>query len=121
MSRPDSISRSSATLDSAAKAALRAIGASLRAARTERGLTRDQLGGRIFVSRATLQRIEAGDPRVAVGYLLAAGSFLDVPVLSPLTRVSLDFDHVYPSNMNRALIPGAGRARRKRVTDDWFK
>ncbi|HUR40759.1 MAG TPA: helix-turn-helix transcriptional regulator [Verrucomicrobiae bacterium] len=108
VSRP-STSRTEATLNPATRETLRALGLALRAARAERGLTRDELGSRVFVSRATLQRIEDGDPRVAVGYLLAASSFLGVPVLSTQGSVQA---------VGTAKVI---RARRKRATDAWFK
>lgn len=105
------IAKAEAALDESAQSALRALGAALRAERATRGLTRDQFGQRILVSRATLQRMEAGDPRVAVGYLLAAGSMLGVPVLA--TEVEQQGRPQMP--------PVRVRASRKRSSDEWFK
>jgi len=62
---------------------LQGLGLTLRAARTRRGLTREQLAVKLLLSRNTLQRIESGDPAVSMGYYLAAAEFLGVAALAP--------------------------------------
>lgn len=55
----------------AARKALAKLGADLRDARRRRRLTMALLADRAFTSRATLQRIEAGDPSVSMGIYAA--------------------------------------------------
>lgn len=101
--------RAEATLPSDAKAAASSLGLVLRKARTKRGLSRKQFGDRVLIAPATLQRMEAGDPRVSLGYYLAAGAELGVPVLAITGAAGLQdiLGDVKP------------RASRKRKTD-WF-
>ena len=56
---------------SAVKRVLRKLGADLREARQRRRLTMAVVAERAFTSRATLQRIEAGDPGVSMGIYAA--------------------------------------------------
>jgi len=56
-----------ATPPSAARRALRKLGADIREARKRRRLSMELLSERAFTSRKTLQRVEAGDPMVSVG------------------------------------------------------
>lgn len=55
----------------AVKRVLRKLGADLREARQRRRLTMAVVAERAFTSRATLQRIEAGDPGVSMGIYAA--------------------------------------------------
>ena len=55
----------------AARRALRKLGTDLREARQRRGLTMAVVASRAFTSRATLQRIESGDPTVSMGIYAA--------------------------------------------------
>lgn len=53
-------------------ASLRKLGRDLALARRKRGLSTGDMAARLFVSRATLWRLERGDPTVAVGTLATA-------------------------------------------------
>src|SRR3546814_14636665 len=75
-------SRAAAGLDRASLDALAGLGARIRAARTNLGWTRDALADRILCSRSTLQRMEQGDPRVAIGVVIAAGEAVGVAVIA---------------------------------------
>lgn len=55
----------------AIKQSLRKLGTDLREARQRRGLTMAIVADRAFTSRATLQRVEAGDPGVGMGIYAA--------------------------------------------------
>ena len=55
-----------------ARAQLVRLGQSLAAIRKERGLSQENLAQRMFVSRQTLHRLEAGDPSVSLAVLAAA-------------------------------------------------
>ncbi len=48
------------------------LGQSLRIARKRRRMTLDDMASRMFVSRKTLSRLEAGDPGVSMGVLASA-------------------------------------------------
>jgi ribosome-binding protein aMBF1 (putative translation factor) len=61
MRRLKAVARAEAALEPPAKSALRSVGVALRIARARRGESREHFGARILVSRATLQRLEAGD------------------------------------------------------------
>ncbi|AQU81395.1 MULTISPECIES: helix-turn-helix domain-containing protein [unclassified Halomonas] len=56
----------------AVKRVLRKLGTDLREARQRRRLTMAVVAERAFTSRATLQRIESGDPGVSMGIYAAA-------------------------------------------------
>jgi transcriptional regulator with XRE-family HTH domain len=55
----------------ATRRALRKLGEDIRNARRRRHLTMEILAERAFTTRQTLQRVEAGDPLVAVGIYAA--------------------------------------------------
>ena len=55
----------------AALRALRKLGADIHDARRRRRLPMSVVAERAFTSRATLQRVEAGDPRVGIGIYAA--------------------------------------------------
>lgn len=48
------------------------VGQNIRLARKRRGLTMQDMAGRMFVTRKTLNRLESGDPGVSFGILAAA-------------------------------------------------
>src|SRR3546814_10948798 len=75
-------SRAAAGLDRASLDALAGLGARIRAARTNLGWTRDALADRILCRRATLQRLEQGDPRVATGVVIADGAAVGVAAVA---------------------------------------
>ena len=59
------------TPSSAVRRALRKLGADVHDARRRRQLTMTVIAERAFTSRATLQRVEAGDPGVSIGIYAA--------------------------------------------------
>lgn len=62
----------------AAARALRKLGRDLALARRKRGISTEDMASRLFVSRATLWRMERGDPTVAVGTLATAAFILQL-------------------------------------------
>lgn len=56
---------------SAVKRVLRKLGTDIHEARLRRRLTMAVIAERAFTSRATLQRVEAGDPGVSIGIYAA--------------------------------------------------
>lgn len=57
-----------------------AIGAALRAARIERGVTQDDLATLLGVDRVTVSRYEGGKRTLSVPTLVQIADYLDVPV-----------------------------------------
>ncbi|HUS23700.1 MAG TPA: helix-turn-helix domain-containing protein [Candidatus Binatia bacterium] len=88
----------------------KALGTMLRQARTSKGLSREDLAGRLFVSSSTLQRMEDGDPRVAFGYYLGAARVLGLPILALELK---------PELLLAATGPGR-KTRARRQKPDWF-
>lgn len=66
--------------------ALRKLGADIHDARRRRRLTMGVIAERAFTSRATLQRVEAGDPGVSIG--IYAAVLLALGLLSGLQDVA---------------------------------
>lgn len=56
---------------SAVRRALRKLGADIHDARRRRGLSMAVVAQRAFTGRATLQRVEAGDPSTSIGIYAA--------------------------------------------------
>jgi transcriptional regulator with XRE-family HTH domain len=77
----DKLSPAAAKLSPDTEAKLRQLGRALRLSRTERGMTRDQLARKLLLGRNTLERIESGNPAVAIGYYLAVAEHLSVHIL----------------------------------------
>jgi transcriptional regulator with XRE-family HTH domain len=63
--------------------AARLLGARVRLARQNRRLTVSQFAERIGVSRVTVQKIERGDPTVALGTAFEAAVLLGVTLFHP--------------------------------------
>lgn len=57
------------------------LGAILRRARKQAGLTQDALGERIHLRQGTVSRLEAGEPAVQLRTLMSALSALDLELV----------------------------------------
>jgi HTH-type transcriptional regulator/antitoxin HipB len=57
------------------------LGAILRRARKQAGLTQDTLGDKMHLRQATLSRLEAGEPAVQLRTLMAVLSALDLELV----------------------------------------
>ena len=94
----------------AARRTLRELGADIREARLRRRLTMSIIAERAFTSRATLQRIEQGDPRVGMG--IYASVLHALGLLEGLRRTA----HVSRDEVGQALaaedLPLRARLRR---------
>lgn len=66
------------TLPLPAAYALRKLGRDLALARRKRRISTEDMADRLFVSRATLWRMERGDPSVAVGTVATAAFILQL-------------------------------------------
>ncbi len=58
--------------------ALRKLGHDLALARRKRGISTEDMAARLFVGRATLWRMERGDPAVSMGTLATAAFILQL-------------------------------------------
>lgn len=58
--------------------ALRKLGEDLALARRKRGISTEDMAARLFISRATLHRMEKGDHRIAIGTVATAAFVLQL-------------------------------------------
>jgi transcriptional regulator with XRE-family HTH domain len=111
MKKSPPVPRAESILSVDGRQALRSLGLALRAARTTRGVTRKELAGRLLIGTLTLHRMEAGDPRVSLGYYYAAAEHLNVPMLDTAGLMAL----------TGTLRHATSRARGKRAGTDRFR
>ena len=91
-----------------AKHALRKLGRDLALARRKRGISTADMAARLYVGRATLWRLEQGDPTVSLGTLATAAFILQLhkrlaDLASPASdelALSLDEERL-PKNIHR--------------------
>jgi len=96
----------------AVRRALRKLGADMRDARKRRRLPMSVIADRAFTSRATLQRIEAGDPGVGLGIYAAALNALGL--LDDLANVADVSRDTVGMSLAAAELPERARSRRPR-------
>lgn len=109
-SRPRTYSRLS-------QEALRLLGAQVRLARKQRGMTEADLAERVGVARSTLQLIEKGDPKVEIGLVFEAATLAGVGLFAPeVTTLAPQLERVTDKI---ALLPHAIRRPRQEVKDDF--
>lgn len=99
----------------AVRRVLRKLGTDLREARQRRRLTMAVVAERAFTSRATLQRVEAGDPGVSMGIyaavLQALGLIEGLDQLADPTRDEMGQALSSAELPKRIRMPGSGRKR----------
>lgn len=97
----------------ATRRVLRKLGTDLREARQRRRLTMTVVAERAFTSRATLQRVEAGDPGVSMGIyaaVLQALGFLEgLDQLADPSRDEVGQALSSAELPKRIRMPGSGR------------
>ena len=102
--------------------ALRLMAGQIRVGRKERGWTTQALANRAVISRATLQRIEKGDPGVAVGLVFEVATLVGVPLFEPepdpLRYYALEA-RIARIDDKLALLPQRVRKREIPVDDDF--
>lgn len=84
--------------------------------RRERGFTQQDLANRLGVSRGTLGRIEAGDPKCEIGVVFEAAYLLGIPLFDAPER--------YPTLVSNlqdklALLPARIQKSRQKVSNDF--
>lgn len=99
-----------------ALAAATHLGQLVRLKRIERRITSEEFAGRLGVSRGTVQRLERGDPKVALGIAFEACALLGIPLFEERARLAARIDD---TNQRLALLPQAARARASKLDDDF--
>jgi len=90
----------------------------IRLGRKQRKWTEHELADRAGISRATLQKIEKGDPRVAIGLVFEAAVLVGVPLFDQEPgSLSAHIDRADDDKL--ALLPAAVRKRGTPVDDEF--
>jgi transcriptional regulator with XRE-family HTH domain len=98
-------------------AAVKLLGTLVASERKSRKMTAQDLSDRLGINRGTLQRLEAGDPKVELGLAFEACAILGIPLFDEDTRgmtVRLD-----EAGRRLALLPRRSRPRQIKVSDDF--
>ncbi len=97
-------SRAEAVLSGNDKDILVSLGIGIRAHRVAAGWTRLYMADRLVIGVQTLARMEKGDPRISLGYYLAACRLVGLQLIDPfdLTRQS--------EHLNLARIRARGKS-----------
>ena len=93
------------------------LGKQVRLGRKQRKWTEHELADRAGISRATLQKIEKGDLRVAIGLVFEVAVLVGVKLFDE--ERSSFYGHLARANDKLALLPQAVRKSRKTVDDDF--
>ena len=105
------------TLSSSTLGALNTLGAMIKAARLERGMSQAELGERLGISRHTVIALEQGAPKVSVGTVFEAAHIVGIPLLANDQR---EFNKLATLVASLTSILPERRGRGKVVLDDNF-
>ena len=97
--------------------ALVLLGKRIQLARKRRRMSETDLAARIGIARSTLQRIERGDPAVAIGRVFEAAVITGVDLFVP-EATSLASE-IRRTAEQLALMPGSIRGIRRETDDDF--
>lgn len=98
-------------------AATELLGTLVRLERKSRGMTAQELAGRIGIGRDTLQRLEKGDPKVELGVAFEACTILHIPLFDEDARgIARRLDE---ARARAALLPNRIRRKTLAVSDDF--
>lgn len=89
----------------------------IQLARKRRRMSESDLAARIGIARSTLQRIERGDPAVAIGRVFEAAVITGVDLFVP-EATSLA-PEIRRTSEQLALMPGSIRGARREMDDDF--
>ena len=95
------------------------LGKHIRLARKERKLTEANLADRIGISRATLQKIEKGDPKCELGLVFEAAVLVGVPLFEAPSTANVFASSIENVSNKIALLPASVRKKQKGVNDDF--
>ncbi len=105
------------TYSSYTQEALMLLGQLIKLGRKSRHFSEATLAERVGISRATVQKIENGDPGVAIGLVFECAVIVGVTLFnSPETSITLDIDRVKDK---LALLPKAIHSVKAEVDDDF--
>ena len=99
-------------------AALERLGQLVAVARKEQRVTAQDLAERIGVTRAMIQRLEAGNPKVDIGVAFEACTILRIPLLGEDDVGSMTL-RVEEGRRRLSLLPSYARARTVELADDF--
>ena len=94
------------------------LGKQIRLGRIKRKWTEYELAERAGISRATLQKIEKGDPSVTLGRVFEAAALVGIPLFDSEPRRLAS--HIDRTDDKLALLPSAVRKPGKAHVDDDF-
>jgi transcriptional regulator with XRE-family HTH domain len=97
--------------------AARVLGQQLAAARRGQRRTAEEVAERAGTTRATLRRIERGDPAVAIGLYFEVATVLSVPLFGAEGRQLAEL--AARGQRELALLPARIDVRRRQVDDDF--
>ncbi len=104
-------------ISSSTLSVLKTLGAMIKAARLERGMSQAELSERLGVSRYTVIALEKGESKVGVGTVFEAATIVGIPLLAS-DRGELNKLATTVANLT-SILPE--RSRRKKVAlDDDF-
>ena len=98
-------------------AAVELLGVLVALERKSRKMTAQELSDRLGIDRSTLQRLEAGDPKVELGLAFEACAILGIPLFEEDTqRLTARLDE---GGRRLALLPRRSRPQQVKVSDDF--
>ena len=104
-------------LSSSTLSVLNTLGAMIKAARLERGMSQAELSRRLGVSRYTVIALEKGEPKVGVGTVFEAASIVGIPLLADDQR-ALNKLATTVANLT-SILPERGRRKKVALQDDF--
>ncbi len=106
------LSLSSSTLN-----VLKTLGAMIKAARLEHGMSQAELSERLGVSRYTVIALEKGEPKVGVGTVFEAATIVGIPLLA---RDQGELNKLATTVANlTSILPERGRRKKVALKDDF--
>ncbi len=104
-------------LSSSTLSVLKTLGAMIKAARLERGMSQAELSRRLGVSRYTVIALEKGDPKVCVGTVFEAATIAGIPLLADDQRALSELATTV-ANLT-SILPERGRRKKVALQDDF--
>lgn len=104
-------------LSSSTLSVLKTLGAMIKAARLERGMSQAELSKRLGVSRYTVIALEKGEPKVGVGTVFEAATIVGIPLLAG-DQDELNKLATTVANLT-SILPERGRRKKVALDDDF--
>ena len=111
------MTKESLPLSSSTLSVVNTLGAMIKAARLERGMSQVELSRRLGVSRYTVIALEKGDPKVGVGTVFEAAAIVGIPLLADDQR-ALNKLATTVANLP-SILPERGRRKKVALQDDF--